>query len=184
MVNMGCKLVFALVAVAFFVETGMIQNSVAAEKKLDNLNNTQQVVNIEITTHLGDQQSFVEQDVISFFISLDRAAFVYAFYEDASGHVFQLIPSEAQPDHYFNAGFYIPFPEENSTFRFVVQAPFGEEQLWVYASDKAQLKFLAKDSIQGIKQLDQGQKQLTDYISAASRKLFGMAGLIIHTRGK
>lgn len=181
---MGYKLVFALMIAALCFETGMMQAAVAAEKNLANLNNKRQAVNIEITTHLGDQQSFVEQDVISFFISLDRAAFVYAFYEDASGHVFQLIPSAAQSDHYFKAGFYIPFPAENSTFKFVVQAPYGKEQLWVYASDQGQLKFFGKDSSQGIKQLDQGRKQLTDYISSASKQLFGKTDLIIHSRAK
>lgn len=141
-------------------------------------------VNIEITTHLGDQQSFVEQDIISFLISLDHAAFLYVFYQDASGLVYQLIPGKAQAEHYFQPGFYIPFPPENSAFQFVVQAPFGEEQLWVFASDQGQIEFKGRDSGQGIKQLTQRPLELATSIRAASGALYGESRLIIHTHSR
>lgn len=143
-----------------------------------------QPVNIEITSHLGDQQSFADQDVISFLISLDRAAFLYVFYQDASDNLYQLMPGKAQAEHYFQPGFYISFPPQDSAFQFVVQAPFGEEQLWVFASDHGQLEFKDRDSGQGIKQLTQRPLELATSIRAASQRLFGQAQLIIHTHSR
>lgn len=165
-------------------DISMAQDAATGKKNTVQTKKIPQPVNIEITTHLGDQQHFVEQDVISFFINLDRAAFIYAFYQDASGNVFQIIPSEAQTEHYFKPGFYIPFPPKNSTFQFVVQAPFGKEQLWVFASNEGQLRFKGKNTVHGVKQLSYAQLELTEYIRAASGQLFGQASLIIHTRGK
>ncbi len=38
-------------------------------------------ININITTHLGDHQTFMEGDVISFFLSLDKDAYLLVIYE-------------------------------------------------------------------------------------------------------
>jgi len=143
-----------------------------------------QPVNIEITTHLGDQQVFVEKDIISFFINLNKASFVYVFYQDVSGAVYQLMPGNAQLDNYFKPGFYIPFPSKESLFQFVVQAPFGKEQLWIFASDKGGLKFYNKGSVQGLNELNLNYIELTRYIKKRSSKVFGKNTLIINTRGK
>ena len=156
--------------------------SLVQDARADKSTKILQSVNLEITSHLGDQQSFAEQDVISFFISLDQAAFVYAFYQDASGQVYQLIPGRAQPEHYFQPGFYIPFPPQNSSFQFVVQAPFGEEQIWIFASDQGQLVFAGQQSSQGIIRLTVGRSTLVDSIKAASSRLFDEASLTFHTR--
>ncbi|HEY9050631.1 MAG TPA: DUF4384 domain-containing protein, partial [Gammaproteobacteria bacterium] len=164
--QLGRHFIICLTIMILFCNLSFAQNS--NTKALEQ-------VTIEITTHLGDKQSFVEQDVISFFISLNRAAFLYGFYQDASGHVFQIIPGKAQPEHYFQPGFYIPFPPQNSSFQFVVQAPFGEEQLWVFASEQGQLEFKGKDTSQGIKLLKMGHKEIENYIRASSSQLFGQA---------
>lgn len=166
----------------FVMVTGFHSVSFAQGVRADQSTKVLQSVNLEITSHLGDQQSFVEQDVISFFISLDQAAFVYAFYQDATGRVYQLIPGRAQPEHYFQPGFYIPFPAQNSSFQFVVQAPFGEEQIWIFASDQGRLVFAGKQSAHGIKQLTEGRSALADSIKAASSRVFGEASLTFHTR--
>lgn len=143
-----------------------------------------QIVNIDITTHLGDHQVFLEQDVISFYISLDHSAYLYAFYQDASGSIFQLVPGKAQPQHYFTAGYYLPFPAQNSPFKFVVAAPYGEEQLWVFASDQGKLEFNGKTGDQGLKQIRQNYAELADVIKASSVKLYGKSRLLIQTRGR
>lgn len=139
-------------------------------------------VNVEITTHLGDQQSFVELDVVSFFITLDHAAYLYIFYRDASGQLFQLLPGNAQAEHFFEAGFYIPFPQKNSAFEFEVQAPFGQESLWVFASEKEQIAFKTKGLNNGLIQLDMSYLELIEQIRKTSSQLFGQAQLILHTR--
>lgn len=170
--SLFCSLIFAAACVV----------SVAQAAAPTQQHSPQQSVNVEMTTHLGDQQVFLEQDVISFYISLDQASFLYVFYQDASGKVFQLMPGKAQPEHYFTAGYYIPFPAQTSPFKFVVQAPFGEEQLWVFASEQGQLVFKGKDTAQGIKQVEQEYAELAEYIKSVSAKLFGNARLSIKTR--
>lgn len=183
----GHHLLFMMIMAGVFCGISLAQDVASHDQKGDPSNihsRALQSVNIEITSHLGDQQNFVEQDVISFFISLDRAAYLYGFYQDASGDVYQLIPGKAQAEHYFQPGFYIPFPAEDSAFQFVVQAPFGEEQIWLFASDQGQLKFKGRESRQGIKRLNQRRRDLAGSIKAASRRLFGEAHLIIHTRSR
>lgn len=175
----ACHLAFLLALMGVFSSIGQAQDTTT-----DKHAKAPQSVNIEITTHLGDQQSFVEQDIISFLISLDHVAFLYVFYQDASGLVYQLVPGKAQAEHYFQPGFYIPFPPENSAFQFVVQAPFGKEQLWVFASDQGQLEFKGRDSGQGIKQLTQRPLELAASIRGASGALYGESRLIIHTHSR
>lgn len=162
----------------------MAQNVPVDKKQFDKNKIIRQAVNVEITTHLGDQQVFVEKDIISFFINIDKAAFVYVFYQDATGAVFQLMPGKSQVEHYFKPGFYIPFPSEKSSFQFVVQAPFGKEQLWIFASDQGKLRFKSISSVQGIKKLNQSFFELTKYIKQASSKIFSKNKLIIYTREK
>lgn len=139
-------------------------------------------INLEITTHLGDQQYFVDQDLISFFISLDNTAYIYAFYQDAKGKIYQLIPGLAQSENLFQAGIYMPFPAESSTFQFYVQEPFGKETIWVYASDKAGLKFRSYTSNNSIKQTKLTLKQIEDIIKSSSKKFYDSASTVINTK--
>lgn len=145
-------------------------------------NNSPVKLNIDITTHLGDQQVFVEHDVISFLISLDKAAYLYAFYQDAAGQVTQILPGKAMPEHFFQPGQYLPFPSANSGLQFQVQKPFGEEQLWVFGSDNGEIQFHDVNATTGIAQVAFKQSELENYIRAKSALLFGTAALVIHTR--
>ncbi|MDH3389796.1 MAG: DUF4384 domain-containing protein, partial [Gammaproteobacteria bacterium] len=54
-------------------------------------------VDVRLTTHLGDQQSFVDGDRISFLLSLESDAYVYLFYRDAEANLLQLLPNERMP---------------------------------------------------------------------------------------
>ena len=154
-------------------------NNIAAQESVNN--HTYQTVNIEITTHLGDQQVFVENDLISFFITLDHSAYIYAFYQDAANNIFQILPGKAQTEHYFTAGFYIPFPPKNSAFQFQVQAPFGKEKLWVFASDQKLIVFSEKDADKELTQLNTSLTKIEQRIKTASDMLFGRGQLIIQT---
>ena len=49
---------------------------------------------VDVTTHLGDKQTFLKGDSISFLLSLDTDAHLLAFYEDAAGDLTQLIPNK------------------------------------------------------------------------------------------
>jgi len=92
--------------------------------------------NLAVTTHLGDTRQFLEGDLVSFYVSLDARAYLTILYQDSSGSVNVLLPNEFHSDNYFQAGLFIPIPNEQNPFQFRITAPFGREALWVLASDR------------------------------------------------
>lgn len=141
-------------------------------------------VNIELTTHLGDQQVYIDKDIISFFISIDKPAFLYAFYQDASGSIHQLMPGMAQTDHFFSAGFYIPFPAKDSPFKFQVQAPFGKETMYIYASDQKQISFNSPVDKQPFALISGTVLDIESTVKQASKSLYGYSTLSVQTQRK
>lgn len=143
-----------------------------------------QPVDIRITTHLGDHQSYSAGDSISFLLSLDRDAFVYLFYRDAAGNRLQLLPNERLPRHFFNAGVFIPVPSAEQRLQFAVGPPFGDETVYAIASDNGELGFRGKVLDSGLILLDAGIDSLGAEIRRASRRLFGRAELSLTTRAR
>jgi hypothetical protein len=92
--------------------------------------------NLAITTHLGDVRHFREGDIVSFYVSLDKDAYLIIIYQDANNHLNLLIPNSLYRDNLFKAGLFIPIPNEQNPFQFRISAPFGKETLWVFASDQ------------------------------------------------
>lgn len=89
-------------------------------------------INISITTHLGENQTFLEGDVVSFLLSLDRDAYILIVYQDAAGNLVPLFPVDGQG--WVLAGEFLPFPSEDMGLRFVVKGPFGQEKVWAFAA--------------------------------------------------
>ena len=139
-------------------------------------------VNLEITTHLGDQQIFIDQDLVSFFISLDHDAYLYIFYQNANDEIYQLTPGLAQKNHFFESGFYIPYPSTSSSFHFHVQEPYGKETIWAYASDQPNIKFDTYINNHSIKQIKQSINNIERKLLSSSIKLYDRASTIIHTQ--
>lgn len=110
------------------------------------------VIPLELTTHLGDQQQFVEGDEIQFLLSLGKDAYIYMFYIDALKNIRQILPNENQHSHYYSAGYFLTIPEYDNLYRFTINKPFGEETLWVFASDRSIELNDTKLSIDEIKQ--------------------------------
>jgi hypothetical protein len=90
---------------------------------------------VELTTDLGDQQSYIEGDQIQFLLSLGSDAYVYMYHVDTRGAITMLIPDARQQGHFYNAGYFMTLPEYDNGYRFNVSAPFGEHNVWVFASD-------------------------------------------------
>ena len=93
-------------------------------------------INLSITTHLGDEQNFREGDVVSFYVSLEKDAYLAIVYQDAGGQLSVLLPNPLVADSFFKAGWFIPIPNAQNPFQFRITAPFGKETLLVFASDK------------------------------------------------
>ena len=173
------KFCLVILLSALFCNNSFSQNKAAKEKLA-----TPVPVDIQITTHLGDQQTFIKDDIISFFISVNHDAYLYAFYQDASDNVFQLIPGNALKSHYFSAGYFIPFPPASSNLLFQVQAPYGQEHLWVFATNNGELKFKGNEMSNGLLLLESSVNKISHTLKNNSDKLYGFSKLIINTRDK
>ncbi len=96
---------------------------------------TAQPINISITTVLGDNQEFRAGDEISFLLSLNHDAYVILLYQEATGGLVQIFPVTKENSGRVKAGDFQPFPPRQQGIRLVVGAPFGQEQVWAFASD-------------------------------------------------
>jgi len=110
-------------------------------------------ISLELTTHLGDQQKFVEGDEIQFLLSLGQDAYIYMYYIDAEKNITQVLPNENQQSNFYAAGYFLTVPEYDRHYRFTISKPFGKESIWVFASDHSIAMKQAPDSIENIKQL-------------------------------
>jgi hypothetical protein len=141
-------------------------------------------IHVEITTHLGDKQTFVEGDTISFFLSLDKDAYIVAIYEDADDKRIQILPNTKQEDNFFPAGLFIPLPGEGSSFRFTVSAPFGRETVWVFASKEPIPEFQGEVLGNGLKRLHGDMASIRNQIEAVAQSSFGEHRLSIFTKAR
>ncbi len=129
---------------------------------------------LELTTHLGDQQQFVEGDEIQFLLSIGQDAYVYMFYIDASNRVTQILPNPNQRSHFYSAGYFLTIPEYENLYRFTISEPFGDETIWVMASDQS---ITLDESLHDIGRIKNAIKQ-------SSKKAYGEYALMITTREK
>ncbi len=129
---------------------------------------------LELTTHLADQQQFVEGDEIQFLLSLGQDAYIYMFYLDAKGSITQILPNENQHSHFYSAGYFLTIPEYENHYRFTISEPFGEESIWIIASDRSITLPASADSLADIRRV----------IKHSSRQAYGEYVLSITTRAK
>lgn len=121
-------------------------------------------IGVEVTTHLGNHQSFRQGDQIAFLLTLDRDAYITAIYVDAQNKLLKIIPNSADPQTYFKSDLFIPIPSQDAPYTFTVQPPYGKETLWVFASDR-------EISITGGSKLDNGLLLLPQSIDEVRSKI-------------
>ncbi len=93
-------------------------------------------LHVDITSFIGDDQSFRVGDELRFLISLNESAWLYMYYENFEGNVYQLIPSVLYSDNRVSAGDFIAFPSIDATFSLEISPPLGEERVWLLATEK------------------------------------------------
>lgn len=142
------------------------------------------IISLDITTHLGDQQTFLEGDAISFLLSLDTDAYLLVIYEDATGNLIQIIPNSTLAIALYRAGLFITIPDQRAAFRFKVRAPFGQETLWAFASDVPLPKLEGKKLSNGLKQLDAKISAIRSQLIKHPQSAFGETKLLIHTKAR
>jgi len=149
---------FQLCLIALFLtgcgtsNKGTVLNSVKLE-----------AIPLELTTHLGDKQQFVDGDEIQFLLSLGQDAYIYMYYIDTADKITQILPNGNQHSNFYAAGYFLTIPEYENLYRFTISEPFGKESIWVFASDKSIMMKQSLGSIENIKQ----------YIKRLSEKSYG-----------
>lgn len=146
---------------------------------------TASVIDIGITTHLGDQQRFVRGDEISFLVNLNKDAYLLILYQDANKQLWQLVPNDHSKHNFFKAGEYVTIPNESLPYKFVAAPPFGNETILAFASDQPFPSFSFSLTKNGMILVDSS----IDSISASlrnkaekNRSAFGQTKLTIITQ--
>ena len=143
-----------------------------------------QYIDVEVTTYLGDRQNFREGDVVSFLLTLEHDAYITAIYVDADNNLFRLIPNSQQTSHYYQADLFIPIPPQNAGYNFRVQPPYGNETLWVFASDSESPELEGTNLDNGLVQLKGHIDAVRKAIKATAHKAFGEAKVSINTSAR
>ncbi len=94
-------------------------------------------ITLEITTHLGDNQKFVNGDTISFFVSMDRDAYLLILYQNARKELIQILPNAYNKNNFYKKGNFFQIPNEKKPFKFKISAPFGREKIMAFASSRS-----------------------------------------------
>lgn len=97
---------------------------------------TAATIRLQVTSHLGDGQTYREGDAISYFVNSDRDAYLLLIYEDAAHNLIQILPNRYSGEGFFRAGNLLQIPAPNDRFEFVITAPFGTEKVWAFASSR------------------------------------------------
>jgi hypothetical protein len=143
-----------------------------------------QPVALQLTTHLGDQQEFVAGDEIQFLLSTDKNAFIYMYYIDADSNIIQIIPNQNQKNNYYSAGYYQPVPASEIPYRFTISKPFGEEVIWIIASDQSITIDFTTRPVGNFNQIHASIDNIKKNIQQQSSQFYGDYSLKILTRKK
>ncbi len=91
-------------------------------------------IRLEITSHLGDGQTYGDGDSISYFVRTDRDAYLLLIYEDAAKNLIRILPNRYAGKGLYRAGSTLQVPAPGDRFEFIITPPFGQERVWAFAA--------------------------------------------------
>lgn len=138
-------------------------------------------IHIDVTTHLGDVHRFYDGDLLSFLVSIDTDAYLAVIYQDAGGNSILLLPNIRQKNNLYKKGIYLSIPEADAGFTFKIQAPFGKERLWVFASVTPMPLLKGKALPNGLMRLSSNIAKIRKRIKASAMTAYGETRLELYT---
>ena len=81
-----------------------------------------------------DKKEYKKGEKIKIFLMGNKPFYARVVYEDATGNKIQLLPNPYRTDNYFNGGTIYEIPSGKDKFELEVSPPFGNENIFVYAS--------------------------------------------------
>ena len=130
----------------------------------DDDHTNEQRIQLEITTYLGDRQTFVEGDKLSFLVTLNQDAYLLVLYETAEHQLLQLLPHKYSTVRKYSAGYYIPVPDDTARYQFIIAPPFGSERILAFASDREFPLLQGKDLANGLRLLSDSTAQVVQQL--------------------
>ncbi len=141
-------------------------------------------IRVDVSSNLGNGQTYQAGDAISYFVSTDRDAYLLMIYMDAAHHLVQILPNRYSGKAYFPAGGYIQVPGTGADFRFVIRAPFGLEQVLTFAASRPFPELKGKVLANGLRLLDGSLKDILIKLRTFGRRpglFYGEAGTAVTT---
>ena len=81
-----------------------------------------------------NKDTYSPNDVMQIYVKGNKPFYGMLTYRDAEGNILQILPNPNRRENYFNGGVVYTVPGNRDTFELVVEPPFGEESLSLYAS--------------------------------------------------
>lgn len=103
----------------------------------ENSNVKKNLLTVDITTYLGDNQTFLENDQISFLVSVDKEAYIVLVYQDSEQNIRKIYPSgEALSSNRLQAGMFHEMPPKSDQTVLLISPPYGEDTIWAFATEQ------------------------------------------------
>ena len=143
-------------------------------------------ITLEITTHLGDNQNFVSGDTISFFVSMDRDAYLLIIYQNAKKELIQILPNTYNKKSFYKKGNFFQIPDEKKPFNFKISAPFGREKIMAFASSRSFPNLKGVTTKSGLKLLQGNLESVLKKLRKNDRRrgAYGEASLKLSTSAR
>ncbi|MBI5213734.1 MAG: DUF4384 domain-containing protein [Nitrospirae bacterium] len=116
-----------------------------------------------------DKKEYVSGDKIRIYIKGNKPFYASVLYKDVKGEMLQLLPNPYRTDNYFSGGVIYEIPSGNDRFELEVSPPFGEENVYVYAST-SQLGEISLKAEGGIYQVKTKEKDIGGMTRAVKLK--------------
>lgn len=141
-------------------------------------------IRLEVASHLGDGQTYAEGDTISYFVNLDRDAYLLLVYEDAERHLIRILPNRHSGDGFYRADSTLQIPGARDPFEFTITAPFGRERVWAFAASSPFPSLAGTELDNGLVLLEGSLNQVLERVRAVARRpgvAYGEAQTMITT---
>lgn len=93
-------------------------------------------IQVELTTHLGNQPYFVAGDTYHLLVKLNQSAYLRLYYQNNAGPLLQIYPLSPLESGFHGPGYFFPLTSKKNTMTFKVTLPLGTEKFWLFACDK------------------------------------------------
>lgn len=81
-----------------------------------------------------NKDSYSPNDIMQIYVKGNKPFYGMLTYRDVEGNILQILPNPNRRENFFNGGVVYTVPGNGDTFDLVVEPPFGEETLSLYAS--------------------------------------------------